>query len=291
MELSPMNILVTLDEAYLPRLRVLLTSLYLTDPEEPVELYLLHRAIPEGALERLAGQLRPLHYRLHPIMVEEALFAEAPVSKRYPQERYYRRRAGQLLPQALKRVLYLDPDLLVINPVRPLWELDLQGKLFAAAAHTHKTELSNTVNNLRLGTEHKYYNSGVLVIDLDECRKKVQPEDVFQYAREHASDLVLPDQDILNCLYGRETLELDDYLWNYDARKFRDYYLRSGGESSVAWVMQYTAILHFCGRAKPWNPRYRHRFGVLYQHYMVMANRLLGEERLGSAGAFPGGVL
>ncbi len=277
MELSPMNILVTLDEAYLPRLRVLLTSLYLTDPEQPVELYLLHRAIPEEALARLAEQLRPLHYRLHPVVVDEALFADAPVSKRYPQEMYYRLLAGQLLPQELNRVLYLDPDLLVINPVRPLWELDLHGKMFAAAAHTHKTELSNTVNNLRLGTEHKYYNSGVLVIDLDKCRKKIQPEDVFQYAREHTSDLVLPDQDILNCLYGRETLEVDDYLWNYDARKFRDYYLRSGGESSVAWVMQYTAILHFCGKAKPWKPRYRHRFGVLYQHYMVLTERLLGE--------------
>ncbi len=277
MELSPMNILVTLDEAYLPRLRVLLTSLYLTDPEQPVELYLLHRAIPEEALARLAEQLRPLHYRLHPVVVDEALFADAPVSKRYPQEMYYRLLAGQLLPQELNRVLYLDPDLLVINPIRPLWELDLHGKMFAAAAHTHKTELSNTVNNLRLGTEHKYYNSGVLVIDLDECRKKIQPEDVFQYAREHTSDLMLPDQDILNCLYGRETLEVDDYLWNYDARKFRDYYLRSGGESSVAWVMQYTAILHFCGKAKPWKPRYRHRFGVLYQHYMVLTERLLGE--------------
>ncbi|MCD8160784.1 MAG: glycosyltransferase family 8 protein [Clostridiales bacterium] len=274
---SPMNILVTLDEAYLPRLRVLLTSLYLTDPNQPVELYLLHRAIPEEALERLAEQLRPLRYRLHPVVVDEALFAEAPVSKRYPQEMYYRLLAGQLLPRTLKRVLYLDPDLLVINPVRPLWTLDLQGRMFAAAAHTHKTELSNTVNNLRLGTEHKYYNSGVLVIDLDECRRKVQPEEVFRYAREHADDLVLPDQDILNCLYGRETLEVDDYLWNYDARKFRDYYLRSGGESTVEWVMQYTAILHFCGKAKPWKPRYRHRFGVLYQHYTVLSRRLLGE--------------
>ena len=28
-------------------------------------------------------------------------------------------------------MLYLDPDMLIINPLRPLWELNLCGKTFA----------------------------------------------------------------------------------------------------------------------------------------------------------------
>ena len=38
---------------------------------------------------------------------------------------YYRLLAPHLLPGQVDRVLYLDPDILVINPIRPLWDTDL----------------------------------------------------------------------------------------------------------------------------------------------------------------------
>lgn len=60
---------------------------------------------------------------------------------------------------------------------------------------------------------------------------------------------------------------------NFDARNYSSYFLRSAGQAGMDWVMQNTAILHFCGRAKPWKPLYRHRFGILYKHYMQMTAR------------------
>lgn len=33
------------------------------------------------------------------------------------------------------------------------------------------------------------------------------------------------------------------------------------------WVIEHTAILHFCGKAKPWKKGYLYRFGLLYKHY------------------------
>lgn len=105
-----------------------------------------------------------LGYDFLPISVDDELFQEAPSPTRYPKEMYYRLLAPQLLPEGVQQVLYLDPDILVINPLRPLWETDLRGHLFAAAAHTGKTELANNVNKLRLKTDHDYYNSGVLLM-------------------------------------------------------------------------------------------------------------------------------
>ena len=109
-------------------------------------------------------------------------------------------------------MIYLDPDILVLNPLRPLWELELGGNLFAAAAHTGKTELANNVNRLRLGTRHDYYNSGVLLMDLEACRARVVPEILFRYVREHGKEMLLPDQDLLNVLYGEEILPLQDVM-------------------------------------------------------------------------------
>lgn len=273
--MDPISLLVSLDQNYLPQLQVLLTSIYWNNPGESFSLYLLHSGIPEQDLECVRQQCGRLAYHFSPILVDSQLFADAPTTKQYPKEMYYRLLAGCLLPRKLQRILYLDPDILVINPLRPLWEMDLGGNLFAAAAHTGKTELANNVNRLRLGTKHDYYNSGVLLIDLEECRKSISPEHLFQFVAKHEKEMLLPDQDLLNALYGDRILPLEDAIWNYDARNYNTYRMASSGRYDTNWVMDHTAILHFCGRAKPWKPGYLYRFGVLYLHYAHLTSRYL----------------
>lgn len=268
-----MNILITLDENYFPRLRVLLTSLKMNDPGEHFDIYLLYSGLSERMLRAVERWCRAASYEFHPIRMDGDLFENAPVSSRYPTEMYYRLLASRLLPQELNRIIYLDPDILVINPLRPLWETNMSGWLFGAAAHTGKTELANDVNRLRLGVEHDYYNSGVLLMDLELGREEIIPEEIFRYVEEHRMELLLPDQDLLNAMFGERIFPLDDAVWNYDARNYNNYVMRSSGKYNVKWVMENTAILHFCGKAKPWKPGYIYRFGVLYQHYEQLAGR------------------
>lgn len=275
--MDSIKLLVTLNEHYLPQLQVMLTSINHTNPREIFSIYLVHKSLSESDLAPLRRQCELFGYTLHPITVDASLFADAPLTRNYPQEMYYRLLAGQILPPELDRILYLDPDTLVLNPLRPLWETDLSGNLFAAAAHTGKTELANSVNQIRLGTQHNYYNSGVLLIDLAAARTEIKPQEIFSYTEAHAKELLFPDQDLLNILYGTRILELDDAIWNYDARNYNNYFLRSSGVCTVDWVMNHTAVLHFCGKAKPWKEGYFHRFGVLYKHYAHLTDLLLNE--------------
>lgn len=274
--MEPIALLTTLDQNYLPQLQILLTSFAVNNPGESVTLYLIHSGIPGEAFAGIQRQCEGYGYLFSPIPVKDTLFEDAPVTKQYPREMYYRLLAPHLLPSQVRRVLYLDPDILIINPIRPLWETELQGNLFAAAAHTGKAELVSGVNQLRLGTERDYYNSGVLLMDLDAGRQEIRPQSLFQYVEQHRKELVLPDQDVLNALYSQRILPLEDVLWNYDARNYRSYLLRSGGSYDLPWVMEHTAILHFCGREKPWKQPYIHRFGILYQHYAQLAKRAWG---------------
>ena len=224
-----MNILVTLDRNYLPPLRVMLGSLLRNDPGETFEIYAIGDGLmPEdwAALEELCAS----RGRIHPLEVPADLFADAPVARYWTRAMYYRLLAAELLPRSLDRVLYLDPDILVINPVRALYDTDLEGDLMAAATHTGLLAgITDPVNRLRLENyeAEAYYNSGVLVMDLSAMRREVRPGDIFDYAREHADILLLPDQDVLNGLYGGQILGVDDSLWNYDARRFDRYLLLS----------------------------------------------------------------
>ena len=188
---------------------------------------------------------------------------------------YYRLLSPLILPRELKRVLYLDPDILIINPLRALWELDLQGKAFAAAAHTGLTEMANGINQVRLETEHVYFNSGMMLTDLEAARGLVAAEDVFGCVSAREKDLILPDQDVCNILYGRQTMSIDDAVWNYDVHNYSKYLIRSGGKCSLDWVMQNTAVLHFCGKNKPWQEGYKNPFGMLYLHDQNLTLRRL----------------
>lgn len=134
-----MELLVTVDKNYIPPLQVMLTSLHMNNPGEDVELYLLHSKLQEKELEPLEKQCGRLGYKFFPVKIEDSWFVQAPVTKQYPREMYYRLLAPCFLPQKLHRILYLDPDILVINSLRSLWETDMEGRLFAAAAHTGKT--------------------------------------------------------------------------------------------------------------------------------------------------------
>ncbi len=269
-----MDLLVTLDENYIYPLKVLLRSFFVNNADDDgTTIHLLHTSIPDERLDDLEGFCSSHGATLNPIQVDGELFKDAPVNKRYPQEMYYRLLAPYFLPKELERVLYLDPDILIINSLKPLWEIDLQGNAFAAASHTGITETANFVNRIRLETDHDYFNSGVILIDLVKARELVAADDVFQYVEKNKPILVLPDQDVFNALYGKHTLAIDDVVWNYDARNYMSYFLSSAGKHDLDWLLQNTAILHFCGKSKPWQPKYEGLFEVLYKHYMSLEAR------------------
>lgn len=274
---APMEILLSVDSAYLKHVRTLMCSLVVNNPGERFKVHLLHQSLAPGAIEALSADLGRIGCELSPLQVDSALFGSAPTSKRYPQEMYYRLLAPSILPKDCKRVLYLDPDTLVINPVGPLWNINLEDHLFAAAAHTLPTELLHEANKVRLGTEHRYYNSGVLLIDVAAARSQLDPRDVFGYVRERGNTLLLPDQDAFNALYGKRTLEIPDTVWNLDARMLGMHYARGMGEIDINWIMENTAILHFCGKEKPWHKRYHYRLGLLYKHYRNLTKTLMGK--------------
>lgn len=273
MNCNTMHILVSFDKNYIGPFQTMLKSLALNNAAGGLHIWLLHSAIPADDLQRLTEYCARQGAELTPVQISRDFFADAPVSKQYPQEMYYRLLAPFALPRELDRILYLDPDILVINPLRPLWEMDMQGYTFAAACHNVTADIVNEVNRRRLDTEQDYYNTGVMLMDLVKARETVKPEEVFAYVREHALELLLPDQDVFNGLYGKYTLSIDDRIWNYDARYYHAYLLRSKSVCDMDWVMRNTAILHFCGKKKPWHASYTHRFGALYKHYDNLAKR------------------
>ena len=108
-------------------------------------------------------------------------------------------------------------------------------------------------------------------MNLEGIRRVVDPQKIVEYVEKNKLNLLLPDQDVLNGLYGQKIKKVEDELYNYDVRKNPIYEAISMGEWDLDWVIKNTVVLHFCGRDKPWDEDYIGRFASLYKHYFKKA--------------------
>lgn len=266
-----MNILVTLDSNYIFPLKVMLKSLFINNRKNSFSIYLMHSSLKDYEIEDLNDYIEKHGSKLIVVYVDDDYFKDAPTIFYYTKEMYYRLLAYKLLPDNIDRILYLDPDTLIINPVDELYNTDLEGYLFAAAYHDVIS--FKEINKIRLN-QYKikaYYNSGVLLMNLKLQRQRIDAQTIFDFVEKNRSKLIMPDQDVLNALYSKQIKTLDEKLYNYDVRYYRYYKLMSGGVWDMDRVIKNTVILHFCGKKKPWKKDYNGRFHALYKHYEKLA--------------------
>ena len=140
---------------------------------------------------------------------------------------YYRLAVGQI---PVSRVLYLDCDIIVRKDIRELFNTDLRGKIIGAVPDV--TPAKNFSTWLEM-PNIKYFNAGMLVIDVDLWRKNGIEIKLLRFLRENSQKVVFLDQDALNAI-----------LWDYCeiGSKYNFIPLFSDGIPS---------IVHFAS-GKPW---------------------------------------
>ena len=273
----PYHILVTLDRNYLKVLSVMLYSLSQSDPEGVYTVYVVNNTLTEEDFASLSALLP--RTELVNVRVPEDLLQNAPVSDRYPTEMYYRLFAARYLPQQLERILYLDPDLVVLHSLRSLYQIDFDSKLFAAASHIEsRTFRELNRRRLHLSEHAKYLNSGVMMMNLALLRKE-SPQTIIDYIQSHKATLLLPDQDVLNALYADRTVPLDPLVYNLGEKylRLKNLHLPPQEKLTLDWVRSNTAIVHYYGRNKPWKEHYRGSLGIFYHEWEQQLQQLTGK--------------
>lgn len=270
-----MNILVALNENYVPPLKVMLKSLFENHIGKDFSIYLMHSHISEKKLADLQQFVNQEGHRLVTILVDPSLFQGATVFRHFTMEMYYRLVAHQFLPNDLDRILYLDPDILVINSMIDFYWMPFDQCYFVAAEHEPSAKVVRRLNRIRLGTPKAkgYYNTGVLLMNLELLRKKANLERIFSFMKKHKRKLLLPDQDVLNALYWDKIKPADCFRYNYDARycHYPDLNLLVPKKmKDLQWIKENTVFIHFCGKRKPWLHSYKGKLGLFYREYANM---------------------
>jgi len=250
---APINILVTINSKYLVALLVMLRSMTLANPGETFNVYLMYSELHDDEIKFLGDSLRRQGHALYPVVLDDSLFQDAKVTFHFSKEIYYRLMVSEALPKDVDRVLYLDPDIIVNNPVRPLYDIELSGFYFAMAGGVN--EAMDLVWKTRLGMplDRKYLNTGVVLFNLEVMRGAYDPAEVLRFIKENEDKLLWPDQDVINALFHDKAIVLDPDLYNYDARYHALKMLRKGAK---AFFKNQVVFVHYMGPLKPWRSGY-----------------------------------
>lgn len=189
-------------------------------------------------------------------------FAGLPLWGRMPIATYDKLAVGAWMPAGVRQVLWLDADLLVIGNLAEI----TPGADSAAVVHAVADPRVPLVSSrfgiaayaaLGFDATAKYFNAGVMVIDLERWRAEEVESRAFAYLHRYRDDVYFWDQEALNvALRGRwEELAPD---WNRQTT--------TGPASTGATTP--ARILHFSGYLKPWRYRSSSHHHDLYFSYL-----------------------
>lgn len=244
------------DDNYVPCLVVAIKSLIETSSEKnEYSIHILNTGLKEESKQTLksmetsnikigfvdvSGKVKDIYDKL-----------EEQLRDYYSPSIYYRLFIPSLFPQ-YKKALYLDCDITIVRDIADLYNVDIKNNLIGGCIDevvANSEVFSNYMANAVGVVQARYFNSGIILMNLEEFRKENLEEKFIYLLSNFPFSAVCPDQDYLNILC-----------------KDRVYYLEKGWDKMPiqddSFDEKNLYLVHYNMFEKPW--KYE---GVLYENY------------------------
>lgn len=251
--MSNIPIFLTSDNNYAPFVATTMASI-LSNTKSYIDFYILDGGIKEDNKERinsLKKNFNNFHLEFLKTNVNE-FFRSFKISGHLNLTTYSRLLISILKP-TLSKVLYLDTDIIVLDDINSLYQINLDKYALGAAWHPSRILYNNdTKVPLELSNEHKYFNAGVLLIDIQKWKKNNVIENLFLIQKKYNNNILHADETLLN-KYFDANYKIFDTVWNYT-----DYDVVNRPNCVVK-------LRHFASALKPWNANYFFAEGRVYK--------------------------
>jgi len=163
---------------------------------------------------------------------------------------YFRLFIPSMFPQ-YKKAIYLDGDVIINVDIAKLYNVDLGLNLVAAVLDEviySSEDFTYYANEALDISEKQYFNSGVLVMNLEKFRKIDMENDFYNWVNSHNFGAVAPDQDYLNIKCKNNV--------KYLARGWNKMPMGKALKDSELYLIHYNMFM------KPWK-----YYDVMYENY------------------------
>jgi len=271
-----MNIVCTFNDKFVPQVATSICSICENNKSEKITFYLIADGLSPKNKRELENLIKSYHQKVviteigdirdhfdfdfdttgwNPVIVTRLLL-------------------DKFLPKGINRVLYLDGDTIVRGSISDLYNSDLGDAIIGASIEP----TIDREHKESLGISGAYYNSGMLLIDMEKWRKEQIGARMISYYRSHDGRLFAPDQDVINGVLKNRIKTLAPkynfctYFMHYPY-KFLNKLMRPGkfvSEQMFSESVQNPVIIHFLGEDRPWRTGNMHKYRDDYKKYLAM---------------------
>lgn len=265
------------NDGYAPHLAASMVSLLENNRKIPkLKIWLLSAGMCDAYKERLGKIARRYGQMFEAVELGDlrARFPYEVDTRGFDISAMARLFAPQVLPEEVTRALYLDCDTIVCGDISPLFALDLGENVVGMVMEP--TVYGQMKASIGLKKDDPYYNSGVLLMDLDAWRREAILDKLLDYYGARGANLFACDQDTLNGALFGQILPLSpryNFFTNY--RYFRYATLeslcaayRAVGKAEFERAKHFPVVIHYLGDERPWIRGSRNHYRKLYDHYL-----------------------
>lgn len=275
-----MNILYTCDNNYVWLMGISTISLFENNKHiSELTVYLLGENITIQNKKILSEIANKYSRSIAIIEVPKIDIPNSLVSARWPLSAFTRLYSGQLLPDSLDRVLYLDCDTIISGDISQLDDIDISRKVVYGVKDCVGSLYKK---NIGIKGNDVYINAGVLLFNLKKLREIDINGIVDEYMAEYERTINYADQDILNGIFRGKIGILNpkynmmtiDVVYSYKEiqklRKPTNFYSSEEIEDakSNAVIIHYTTNMRII---RPWYANTDHPLAEEFIYYMKIS--------------------
>ena len=267
------NVVLCSDDNYAQHIAVVIVSI-MVRTKEKVCFYVINDNISKNKIEKIKNTAVAFKAEIKFVSVPEDKFSNVYLSGHVSKAAYFRLALADILPNDIEKVIYLDIDLLVFDDIKKLWQIDLENLPLAAVpdygimASERLCKQKQQVIGLPFG--EKYFNSGVLIVNLKEWRKENYTKQILEIINNNK--FPHHDQDALNKLFIHKWKEIE-LRWNVIPPVFylfNKVMFNKKMRNSALEAKSNIAILHYAGSYKPWQFKMYNGFNDKYYYYLAL---------------------
>lgn len=196
------------------------------------------------------------HKEIEPIFIDSSFAIGLKITHHISIDVYSKLILDRILPDSLETVLYLDSDIVINEDISKIKEMSFGDDCYLFAAdHKYTPEKLERFKKMGINLT-KYFNAGIMLINLKLWREKNLSIKLLETARKYNEDILWLEQDVLNIVLKDKWQELD---YKYNAFALETY----GKE-----IRETPCIIHYTGSSKPWHFMNEHPYKSLYWKYL-----------------------
>lgn len=252
------HIVFGIDDDFVRPLGVLMTSIIENNKNESIVFHIISKYISKENRRIIKQFAVENNISINIYIIDETIFNDLPTTAYITKAMYNRFLIPLILKDIADKVLYLDADIVCLNSIKDLKRINIDDKVVAVIEESNNYVVKKRVKDLNLVSK-KYFNSGVLYININNWIDKDINSKLINYAKS-STDLMFPDQDILNVILEKDCLYIDKkYNYTFDVRYKSNRYIYDLPEGLV--------FLHYVGKFKPWQKWCMHPAKRIFEKY------------------------